>query len=60
MSSFKVQLVTPSGALIDLKGGSTILGRGPRFSIQDRRVSRRQAELNVSEETNTVTLMSVC
>jgi pSer/pThr/pTyr-binding forkhead associated (FHA) protein len=56
---FTVHMTAPSGATIELDSGTTVLGRGPKFGIPDRRVSRKHAEVTVSKETNTVTLMSV-
>ena len=54
-----MQLVPQHGPPIELKPGSNIiLGRGV-YGITDRRVSRKQAELIVSKETNNVSLTSV-
>jgi pSer/pThr/pTyr-binding forkhead associated (FHA) protein len=56
---FAVQMTAPSGVTTELESGVTVLGRGAKFGITDRRVSRKHAEVTVSKETNTVTLMSV-
>jgi pSer/pThr/pTyr-binding forkhead associated (FHA) protein len=52
-------MTAPSGVTTELQSGVTVLGRGAMFGITDRRVSRKHAEVTVSKETNTVTLMSV-
>ncbi|KAL6062440.1 putative serine/threonine-protein kinase drkA, variant 2 [Balamuthia mandrillaris] len=57
---FEVKLVpTNGGPTLELPKGSTILGRSPKFGITDRRVSRKHAQVLVSQETSSVTLMSL-
>lgn len=59
-SEFAVYMTTPEGKTTELPSGTTVLGRGnQKLGITDRRVSRKHAEVTVSKETNTVTLMSV-
>jgi len=57
---FTVLMTAPSGETTELPSGTTTLGRGLKYGISDRRVSRKHAEIAVSKETNIATLISVC
>lgn len=60
--AFHASLIPAGGGVpIPLRGdGNTIFGRGQRFGINDRRVSRRHGEIVVSSETRSVTIRPVC
>ena len=61
MGGFRASLVSvQTGVTVPLKhDGNTVFGRGPRFNISDRRVSRKHAEITVSATSKSVTIRPV-
>ena len=60
MQPFHASLKPSNGESIPLRtDGNTLFGRGSRFGIDDRRISRKHSEIVVSSETRSVTVRQV-